>query len=621
MKITGKNTLKQIITTPTGHDVIARLLYSLGLDENLIRKTPLGNISLNTLTRFTRLTSSSKQAVLEILNSLTDEELPEKSTVQKQWWKQAVFYQIYPRCFKDSDNNGIGDLKGIISKLDYLKELGVDAIWCSPFYDSPNADNGYDIRDYRKVNKELGSDEDIQTLFDECHKRDIKIIIDMVMNHTSDEHEWFQKALAGDKKYQDYYIWSDKPNNWDSLFAGSAWKYFPQVGKYALHLFDEKQMDLNWDNPQVREEMYSIANWWLDKGADGFRLDVVSFISKREGLPDGDPTIGSLIAFTGVEHYFHGPHLDEYLREFNEKCLKPHNAYTVGECPGIGLEMARMMCGDDRNEISQLFSFDHIENPGRMRVRDVYDYDLRKAVPELMRWQLKYSNHCWPTLFFDNHDNPRMGSKIDREGKYHDKVNKLLATLLLTLRGTPYIYQGQEIGMTDYPFSSLDEFRDVEARNFHEEILRRGLSEKEAIEHLRTGSRDNARTPMQWDTTSYAGFSETEPWIAVNPNYHQINVETEEKDPDSILNYYRKLIAFRKKHQCLIYGSFRKLKTNKNILAYERFDDNEKYLIIINLTNKERRNPIPVDGTLILSNYPETTGRLRPYEAMVIRKN
>ena len=619
MEITRKTRLSDVIKSPSGHDIIARLLYSLGMDLDVIRKTPLGLLTVGSLKRLSmgKLDDRSIDALMELLGSMSDEEVPETLGINEAWWKEAVFYQVYPRSFRDSNSDGVGDIRGIIEKLDYIRSIGVDAIWCSPFFDSPNADNGYDIRDYRKIMPEFGTLEDVKELISETHRRGMKLIIDLVMNHTSDEHEWFLKALSGDSRYMDYYMWKDTPNNWTSFFSGTAWKYFPETGKYALHLFAEKQMDLNWDNPEVRREMYDIANFWLDLGADGFRLDVVSFISKKEGLPDGDPTVGELISFTGIEHYFHGPHLDEYLREFNRECLAPHGAYTVGECPGNGIKMSRMITGDDRGELSQLFSFDHIDNPGRKRF-DIYRFDPAKMVPELVRWQTDYSDRCWPTLFFDNHDNPRMCSKIDPFGKYHDQVNKMLATMLLTMRGTPYIYQGSEIGMTNYPFSDISEFRDIESLNVYKEFRGSSQDENSVMNRLIAGSRDHARIPMQWDSSACAGFSDAEPWIGINPDHTHVNVSDEDKDPDSILNYYRKLIRFRKEHRTMIYGSFRKLRTSKRILAFEREGD-EKYLVIINLSDRELRYPVRTDTSLVLSNYSSTSKRLRPYEASIYR--
>ena len=618
MEITRNTRLKDVIRTASGHDIVARLLYSLGLDLDLIRKTPLGLLRLGTLGKLSlgKISDSFMDALIELLNSLKDEDAEDDSTeIRECWWKEAVFYQVYPRSFMDSNGDGIGDIRGIISRLDHIKSLGADAIWCSPFFDSPNADNGYDIRNYRDIMTEFGTLDDVRDLIRECHARDLRLIVDLVMNHTSDEHEWFVRALSGEEKYRNYYIWKKQPNNWTSFFSGPAWRYFPQTGEYALHLFADKQMDLNWDNPEVRREMYDIANFWLDLGADGFRLDVVSFISKAEGLPDGDPDVGRLIAFTGIEHYFHGPHLDEYLREFNRESLSPHGAYTVGECPGNGIMMSRMITGDDRGELSQLFSFDHIENPGRKRY-DIYDLDLRKMVPELLRWQTEYSSHCWPTLFFDNHDNPRMCSKIDHSGKYHDKVNKLLAAMLLTMKGTPYIYQGSEIGMTNHPFSDISEYRDVEALNFYREHREKGVPENDVLKRLLYGSRDHARIPMQWTSGKNAGFTEGKPWIDVNSDCRTVNVEDEEKDPDSILNFYKKLIKLRKEHRTLIYGSFRKLRTSRSILAFERTGD-ESFTVVINLTDRTRRMPLSDMTGLVVCNYPDTASKLRPYEIRI----
>ena len=619
MNIIDRNTdLRTAMRSPSGHDIIARLLYTFGLDVSLITDTPLGRIKIKSLKHlsFGRLNDASIDALLELLNALDDEDIPDHEGIRPAWWKEAVFYQVYPRSFFDSDNDGIGDIRGITMKLDHIRSLGADAIWCSPFYDSPNADNGYDIRDYRKVMAEFGTMEDVEELIRECHKRGMRIIIDLVMNHTSDEHEWFQKALKGDKHYQDYYFLRDHPNNWTSFFAGTAWKYFDTVGKYALHTFAEKQIDLNWDNPALRQEMYDAANFWLDKGVDGFRLDVVSFISKAEGLPDGDPMIGSLISFTGIEHYFHGPHLDEYLREFNHMCIKPHNAYTIGECPGNGLKMSRMITGDDRDELTQLFSFDHIENPGKIRFQ-IYRFDPRKMIPELVRWQTQYSDHCWPSVFFDNHDNPKMCSKIDPEGIYTREVNKMLVTMQMTLKGTPYLYQGVEIGMTNYPFTSLDEFRDIESLNVYKELIRSGTDEKTALQKLRWGSRDHARTPMQWNAKEHAGFSEHEPWIRVNPNYRTVNVETEEQDPDSVLNYYRRIIRLRKENPALIYGSFTQIRTGKDIFAYYREKDGVRFMIVINLTDQNRKYPVEMGHELVLSGYRTYSDHLRPYEANI----
>ncbi len=621
MKITRNTKIKDVLSTPSGHDIIARVLYAAGLDENLL-KGILGNFTIGGIKRLTlgKIGDSFIDSLLEMLNSETETVPYDDCEIKKEWWKEAVFYEIYPRSFKDSNNDGIGDIPGIIEKLDYLKDLGVDALWIAPFYDSPNADNGYDIRDYKKVMEEFGTMKDIDKLFNEAHKRNIKVIIDLVMNHTSDEHEWFIKSKNNDPKYKDFYIWKKSeniPNNWTSLFSGPAWKYYDERKEWALHLFAEKQIDLNWENPEVRKNMQDVATFWLEKGADGFRIDVISFISKADGLPDGDETLGSLIAFTGIEHYFHGPHLDEYLNEFNDKVFNKYNAYTVGECPGNGVMMSKLITGDDRNELTQVFSFDHIDNPGHVRIFK-YNFDIRKMIPELVRWQTQYSNHCWPTVFFDNHDNPRMVSKVVKDGPYLKEAAKMLATIQFTLKGTPYMYQGCEIGMPNTDFTSIDEFKDVESLNAYKEMLNRGFSKEKSFSNILWGSRDHARTPVNWSDDIYGGFSTHEPWIKTNQSYKEINVESQLSDKDSVLNYTKDLIHYRKAHKSLIYGSFRQLKANRNFFVYEREDD-EKYLIIINLTDKTRKYPVKPQGELIKSNYTETSDKLRPYEANIYK--
>lgn len=621
MIITRESKIKDIVKTASGHDFLGYLFYTLGLDEYLINNKLIGNIKLKTIKTLTlgKFNDEAIDAFIELINSFNLDVDKSVVPIKEEWWKEAVFYEIYPRSFKDSNNDGIGDINGIISKLDYLKDLGINALWICPFYDSPNCDNGYDIRDYHKIMEEFGTMDDVNRLFDEAHQRDMKVIIDLVMNHTSDEHEWFKKSVQNIKPYDDYYIWRDQPNNWTSFFSQSAWKYFEERKQYVMHIFAEKQIDLNWDNENVRNDMYDIANTWLDLGADGFRLDVVSFISKKMPLEDGNETIGKLITFYGIEHYFHGPHLDEYLNEFHEKCLKPHNAYTVGECPGVGIEMGRYMTGDDSNKLTQIFSFEHIDNPGQVRF-NIYDYDIRKAILELVRWQNEYSNHAWPTVFFNNHDNPRMNSKIDPSGKYNNEVSKMLATILMTLKGTPYIYEGEEIGMTNYPFKELDEYRDIETFNMYKKQLQRNNNDQDkALKHVLYGSRDHARTPMQWSIEVNGGFSTQQPWINVNPNYTQYNVEDELKQEDSILNYYKKAIQLRHDNKALVYGSFKQLKTNKNYFVYERELDNNQFLIIINLTNKTLKYPLQPTGKLILSNYKDKQDKLRPFETMIYK--
>lgn len=617
MKITKNTKLKEVIKTPVGHDALARIMHSIGLEKNVLNGFIL-NLRIKDIKMISlgKLDDSFIDSLLSILNSQTEIIKEDNAPVKHEWWKEATFYEIYPRSFNDSNGDGIGDLQGIIEKLDYLKDLGVDCLWIGPFYDSPNADNGYDVRNYKKIMKEFGTMKDCDKLIKEVHKRDMHIIIDLVMNHTSDEHEFFKKSLKGEDKYKDYYIWKTSkeiPNNWTSLFAGPAWTYYSQRKQWVLHLFAEKQIDLNWDNPNVRNEMYDIANYWLDKGADGFRLDVVSFISK-DNFKDGNDKLAKLIGFRGIEHYFHGPHLDKYLKEFNDKCLKPHNAYTVGECPGNGLMMSRLITGDDRNELSELFSFDHLDNPGKIRF-DIYDFNIKKMLNEMFRWQTSDSNHCWPTVFLNNHDNPRMVSKIDPSGKYRDKLSKMLATLEFTLRGTPYLYQGEEIGMGNYPFSDLSEYKDIETLQGYKEMLKTSATHDELMAKLKKGSRDNARTPMCWDNKKNAGFTTGTPWLKANPDYKEYNVKKEEKDKDSILNYYKKLIKYRKEHLTLVYGDFKLVKDGNSVVSYVRKDDEHEYQIVLNLTDSIKRYPV-IKGELVFSNY-EDTSILHPYQADV----
>lgn len=626
-QITLDTTLKQIFKTPVGRDILAKILYSVGADSSLIEKTPLGNFKLGSLKKLTggKLDDSFLNELLNLLNS--EKSLPAKGgEVKHEWWKEAVFYQIYPRSFKDSDGDGIGDLNGIIEKLDYLKDLGVDAIWCSPIYDSPNDDNGYDIRDYHKIMREFGTMDDFDRLLSEIHKRGMKLIMDLVFNHTSDEHEWFKDSVNNpDSKYKDYYIWRKgrgegiPPNNWDSIFSGPAWNYYPERGEWAMHLFSTKQMDLNWENPEVRRSLYDITNWWLEKGVDGFRLDVISFISKQDGLPDGHPLIGELMGFKGVEHYFYGPRLHEFLHEFRENTFGKYDAFTVGECQGTGIEMSKLMTEDVRGELDVVFSFDHMDNPGRITHYKDYDFDLRPMVKNLEEWQTDYGNHCWPTLFFENHDFPRMISKIDRKGVYRNEVAKLLATMLMTLKGTPFIYQGQELGMTNCVFSSIDELRDVESLRLFNELTEKGKTKDEALKFILNGARDHARTPMQWNSDKNAGFSIGEPWIKVNPNYTEINAAFEEASDVSILNFYRKIIALRKKNPALVYGEFERANNDKNTFCYYRKYGSETFYIEMNLTKHYVNRKTKINGyKLLSSNYGMTEkGKLRPYEANV----
>ena len=629
MLVNKQTKLKDIVATPAGHDIIMKACTSMGLPGEILAKGPLSNLTLEKLNKISmgKIGEDFIDSIVTILNSEPDVPLMDDAPVEKKWWKEAVFYQIYPRSFKDSNGDGIGDLKGIIEKLDYLKELGVDAIWCSPIYDSPNDDNGYDIRNYNKIMEEFGTMKDFDKLLKEVHKRDMKLIMDLVINHSSDEHEWFvSSATDPDSPYKDYYIWRDgdentPPNNWDSIFSGPAWNYYPERKQWALHLFSKKQMDFNWENENLRKDLYKMINGWLKKGVDGFRLDVISFISKTDGLPDSNPIIGSLMGVKGVEHYFYGPRLHKYLKELNENCFSKFDAFTVGECQGTGIEMSKLMTGDYRNELSVVFSFDHVENPGKKRF-SVYKYDLRPMAKELVKWQLNYGNHCWPTVFVENHDLTRMTSKVCPEGYFRDEMSKLLAVLQMTFKGVPFIYQGQELGMTNANFGSMEDIRDVEAINYYKELTDKGVAPGEAFRDIRNGSRDNGRTPMCWTSEKNAGFTTGTPWIKVIDGYEKINAEVEDKDANSVLNFYRKMTKLRHENSTLVYGEFRLAKEKWNdVLTYYRTDENGTFFVELNLTAKIQKKPVCTNGfTLVATNVSaKRTDELVPFEANVYK--
>jgi oligo-1,6-glucosidase len=619
--LTKGSCIKDVYRHPVGCDIIRKILLQMGCREWVIKSPIIGSLKLKHLPRLTMgfIDQDFLNTVLLLLNSEPDVPEADNGTVKPAWWKEAVFYQIYPRSFQDSNGDGIGDLQGIIKRLDYLKELGVDAIWLSPIYDSPNDDNGYDIRDYRKVLGEFGSMEDLEELINGVHDRGMKLIMDLVVNHTSDEHEWFQTAIhEPDSKYGSYYIFSDEPNNWTCFFSGSAWKYIKERNQYALHLFSEKQMDLNWDNPEVREEVSDIVIWWLKKGVDGFRMDVINYISKQDGLPQGSKQVGELMGYYGVEHYFYGPRLHEYLHELKVKAFAPFSAFSVGETPGVGMEMSKLLTADYREELDMVFSFDHLETPGHVRFDD-YQYDLNYYKSYMIDWMENYGSQCQMSLFYDNHDNPRMLSKVDPAPEFRIALAKLLAVMQLTLRGTPFIYQGQEIGMVNQRFQSISELRDIESLNLYHDLLKT-MGEDEAFQKILTGTRDHARTPMQWTSGCYAGFSDHEPWICMDDDYKTCNVDVQMNDKDSVLNFYRRLLALRKKHLALIYGDIKIInKKRKNLLTYYRSNQLEVFYIECNLSRKtiRRKTVLPV-GLRLISNYQEASpSELKPYEAAV----
>lgn len=622
-KISINSKIKDLISLPIGHDVIFRLFLQTGFSFSLLKNPLILNIKLKHLASIVKnkVPLAFFESIINLVNSELEQPLEDDSPIKKAWWKEAVFYQIYPRSFKDSNGDGIGDIQGIISQLDTLKDLGIDCLWLSPIYDSPNDDNGYDIRDYRNIMQEFGTMEDVEKLISELKKRDMKIIMDLVVNHTSDEHPWFQAALKGDKEKQNYYIFRDKPNNWTSFFSGSAWRYFKEIDKYALKLFSSKQMDLNWDNPELRKEIVDIVRFWLEKGIDGFRMDVINYISKNPNLPNGDELIGHLVGFIGMEHYFYGPNLTKYLAQLRKEAFEPYNGFNVGETPGIGTQLGKLLTGDYRKIMDLTFSFDHLETPGKVRF-DNYCYDLNFYKFYLIENQKAYTNRYWMSLFVDNHDNPRFISKIDPSHNYRDQLAKNINMILLTLKGTPFFYQGQEIGMTNNEFNSMDDIRDVESLNKFQDLLNSGQDEKEAFKTILAGTRDHCRTPMQWTNQNYGGFSEALPWIVGYQDLETTNVEYQQKQDDSIYNFTKQLIKYRKDHPTLIYGEIEFIQEKtKNYFIYKRKDKYNEYLIEINLSDRKQKRIITTsEYELILSNIKVKEDAMLPYEANLYKK-
>lgn len=561
-------------------------------------------------------------------NTCERKEFPMKKT----WWKEAVVYQIYPRSFQDSNGDGIGDLRGITSRLDYLKELGIDVIWLSPIYQSPNDDNGYDISDYRAIMSEFGTMADFDEMLVQAHNHGIRIMMDLVVNHTSDEHAWFvESRSAKENPYRDYYIWRDPkedgtaPNNWGACFGGSAWQYDETTSMYYLHLFSPKQPDLNWKNPKVRAEVFDMMNWWCEKGIDGFRMDVISLISKTDELPDGvvgDSGYGDFGPYT-----VHGPHVHEYLQEMNEKVLSRYDLITVGETSGVTVEEAKRYAGEDAHELNMVFQFEHVEADGKYGKWTDEKVPLPYLKQTMSRWQTGLYGHAWNSLFWDNHDQPRAVSRFgDDRPAYRVRSAKMLATCLHMMQGTPYIYQGEELGMTNYPFTSLDEFRDIESLNaYHDWVDSHKLDHETFWPCLLHKSRDNARTPVQWDASAHAGFTTGTPWIPVNPNYTEINAKRELQDPDSVFHYYRSLIALRKQYEIIVYGSYELLlPDDPSLYVYTRTLENQKLLVVCNFTDCQVPYQIPEEfaaSKRLIANYTDMpNGELRPYEAFVLLK-
>ena len=556
--------------------------------------------------------------------------------MEKRWWKESVVYQIYPRSFCDSNGDGIGDLNGITGKLDYLKELGIDVIWLSPVYKSPNDDNGYDISDYQAIMDEFGTMEDFDRMLATAHEKGIKIMMDLVVNHTSDEHKWFiESRKSTDNPYRDYYIWrpakedGSLPNNWGSCFSGPAWEYDKTTDMYFLHLFSKKQPDLNWDNPAVRQDVFDMMNWWLKKGVDGFRMDVISLISKEPGLPDKEPGINGYATFNVSAN---GPHVHEYLQEMRQKALNNADTITVGECSGVTLEEAKKYARSDEKELNMVFQFEHMdvdsdEKAGKWTTRKM---DLRNLKKILTRWQKGPQDIAWNSLYWENHDQPRSVSRFGNDSdEYREISAKMLATCIHMMQGTPYVYQGEELGMTNCPFNTLDNFRDLESINAFHELTEQGkMTEEDMMAAIGYKGRDNARTPMQWDDSAYAGFSTATPWIMVNPNYTKINAKDQINREDSVFKYYQKLIKLRHESELIVYGTYDLiLDDDKDIYAYIRTLGDEKLIVYCNFSENTREVELPeefTNGKVLISNYIDAKVNhkitLRPYEAIVIQK-
>jgi oligo-1,6-glucosidase len=558
----------------------------------------------------------------------------EGKDMTKTWWKEAVIYQIYPRSFKDSNGDGIGDINGIITKLDYLKELGINVVWLSPVYKSPNDDNGYDISDYQDIMDEFGTMEDWERLLDEMHKRGIKLIMDLVVNHSSDEHKWFiESRKSKDNPFRDYYIWREgkdgkEPNNWESAFSGSAWEYDENTQEYFLHIFSKKQPDLNWENPKLRQEIYDMMKFWLDKGIDGFRMDVINFISKVPGLPDADLPEGKRYA-PGGDYYMNGPRIHEFLQEMNRETVAQYDVMTVGEMPGANVEEARLYTDENRHEVNMVFQFEHVDldsGPnGKWDLRPLKLSDLRD---NFTKWQKGLEEVGWNSLYLNNHDQPRMVSRFGNDQEYRVESAKMLATFLHTLKGTPYIYQGEELGMTNVRFDSIEKYKDIEILNmYHEKVTENGENPQKVMETIYVKGRDNARTPIQWDDSENAGFTTGIPWISVNPNYKEINAKQAMADPNSVFHFYRHLIKLRKENPIMVYGSYDViLPEHEQIYAYIRRYEGQTLLVMLNFSKEKPVFELPGEITyqekqLFIHNYEvnhtESIERitLQPYEA------
>ena len=563
--------------------------------------------------------------ILFATHSVSSQKVKSSDALQQKWWKEAVVYQVYPRSFKDSDGDGVGDIKGIISKLDYIKSLGIDAVWLNPIYSSPNDDNGYDISNYREIMKDFGTMQDFDLLLKEMHKRGIKLIMDLVVNHSSDEHEWFKQSRSSrDNPYRNYYHWwpaekGKPPYRWSFFDVNSdAWKYDAQTNSYYLHYFSQKQPDLNWENPKVRHEIYDIMRFWLDKGIDGFRMDAFQFASKDTTWPELPKGYEKNI----IKYYGVGPHLHEYLQEMNKEVFNKYDIMTVAEGAGSSPEDAMLFVDPDRKELNMAYHFESVDIGKHLK-----DFGLVKYKAIFSRYDQAFKDKGWLAIFLANHDQPRMVSKFGNDTpKYRAISSKMLSTFIMTMRGTPYYYYGDELGMDNIQFNSIEDYKDLDTRNRYIGLKNKGGDLQAFLEQQKQTSRENGRTPFQWDTTQNAGFTTGTPWLKVNPNYQTINAEAQEKDPNSTLNYFKKLVKLRKQEPAFVYGTYTLLdKENPNVYAYTRELNGKKLLVLLNFSDKEATYNIgflTLKSKIILGNYQDLintkTNMLRPYEAKII---
>lgn len=604
-------------------------LYKMLLLRYLIKKIERIGLSFSK-----KISLYASVCIIMNISNISDGGRRNMKTNKEPWWKRSVVYQIYPRSFMDSNGDGIGDLPGIISKLDYLQRLGVDVIWLSPVFDSPNDDNGYDIRDYRTILDEFGTMEDFDRLIQEADARGLRIVMDLVVNHTSDEHAWFVESKSSkDSKYRDYYIWKEgkndqPPNNWGSVFSGSAWEKDEVTESYYLHLFSKKQPDLNWENKALRDDIYEMMTYWLDKGIGGFRMDVINFISKVEGLPDGKVNPGQAYG-DGSPYFINGPKIHTHLKEMNERVLQHYDVLTVGEMPGATPKDAQLYTNPANKEVNMVFTFEHMDiDSGPFEKWDVKPLDLVALKQNFQKWQHALHEVGWNSLYWNNHDQPRIVSRFGNDQEFRVTSAKMLAICLHMLQGTPYIYQGEELGMTNVKFDRIEDYKDIETINMYNSKIEQGVLEKDIMRGIYTKGRDNARTPIQW--TKDGGFTTGIPWIQMNPNTNEINVDQALDDKTSVFYTYQKLIELRKEHDIITYGSFHLLlPNNPSLFVYKRKTEKEEWLVITNFSDNTEKlewtscEVDGLDGKVIIANYDsqelgEQGMNVRPYEALVL---